>query len=412
MDKQTVDQLFEIQTSKYVPPPIIGPTSTQQDMPPFTTRAIEWMLLDYQVQLGMSLLSAPILKPTIQIKTQRSEVQEFINTTVRNFWRKAMPRICPTGRSYGIFGAEVLYELGNDGNVHFKDIRDIYPLDLGLLHRGSSAYGITVKTGMSGVADDDNDEPETIKLWGMKGFIYVHRKRFSTWIGRSDLRPAYEPWLEKTNEFGAKHAKRLWFSKCAFTGGILLHPSGTFIERQTDGTSRNRAYRDVAREALQKMMNGSSMAFDNISGELAKTQGSWDFINPTINGDGTTMIDNIDRCDLEILRGMGIPDDILSSDSESGSGYAGRRVPVSAFFIAQTEILQAMFNSFQTIVLDPLLALNFGIKPDDYEIIKVETDPKTLLGEDEEDEEADINENDPNTPVTEDNSNGQESILD
>lgn len=387
------EQLFETVTVNYAPPPLATPLAVQQELPPFTTRVIEFMLLDYQVQLGMGLLSAPILKPKIQIEGKTPEITEFIEKTIQDFWRKAMPKLL-LARAYSIAGGEVLYERNeSDGKIYFKDFRDVYPIDMGLIHRDNKVFGITVRmnpdqhTSQRGVETkhaSTNHAQNKIQLWGMKGFIYVHRRRFSSWYGRSDLRPAYEPWLEKTNKYGAKHSKRLWFTKYAFTGGTLLHPQGHYDEiDEVTGQITKKSYRDLARTALNRMMNGAGFTFENVKGNELETKGAWQYIAPSLNGDGKPLLDNLDRVDLEILRGMGIPDDILTHIDGSGFGSAsGKVIPLAAFFVSQTEILQAFFQQFENIVLIPLLKLNFGASVSDYKVVKSETDISALMPED------------------------------
>ena len=137
-------QLTEIVTDNYVPPAFQGPTASQQGLPVFNAHAIEWMLLDYQVQLCGSMLFAPILRPILNVTAKSPEIQTFIDDHIKRFWMKAIPKIL-MARFYTRSGGEQVFEFNDQGQLVFSDFHDIYPLDLSILHNKWKVYGLAYR---------------------------------------------------------------------------------------------------------------------------------------------------------------------------------------------------------------------------------------------------------------------------
>lgn len=330
----------------------------------------------------MSIKLAPFYVVKLTIKGDPG-VSTFMGNMIRRFWMKAIPKIT-RAFWYTRSGGEVVYRL-SEGQQEFWDYKDVYPSDISILCRGRVPVGINVKPQNSsddpsvGVATSMynvggySGEPEAkpISLFFPKGFLYLHNREFNSLQGQSEFESAYEAWTEKSDTQGAKHSRKLWFYKNAFSGGILFHPPGSFRNEQ----NQEIPFQALARQALETSLNGSvwtfEQSFDPVSG-----QPLWSYVEPKMQPGGEKILEYVRHLDNEIMRGLGIPDDVVQQISGTGS-YAGRSIPLMAFFIAQRATLTNLFTICDEQVFRPLCRANFG--HDNYEA-SMEIDIERLMG--------------------------------
>ena len=380
-----VQEMLQIRSAGYRPPMAYRPTFSQSGLPPFTLTTVEWMRRDPQVQLGMAIKAAPFHKVKLTIKGDPS-VTQFMADQIRRFWQRAIPKIL-NGFWYTVSGGEISYKINElNGRYEFWQYTDVYPTDLAIISSGLVPVGITIRPqGTSTVPSNmlfdqafggnaptqtwNNGKP--LQLLFPKGFIYIHRREFNSLIGRSEFESAYETWLEKSDYQGAKHSRKLWFFKNAFGGGFLFHPEGSY---QTE-TGEQIPYRDLARQALETAMNGAVWCFENkrdpVTGEPL-----WNYVEPKINPGGSELLNYVNHLDNEIMRGLGIPDDVVQQVSGTGS-YSGRTIPLTAFLISHESLLDNLFNVCDEQVFRPLCKANFG--HDHYEAT-MDVDIDAIIG--------------------------------
>lgn len=121
----------------------------------------------------------------------------------------------------------------------------------------------------------------------------------------------------------------------------------------------------MAREQGERLKTGGIVVFPNARDADGRYQWEWD--PPAIQGNASEIREYPRDLDVEISRGLGIPDSVLTDPSGTGS-YAGRRVPERAFYISLEQVLSELINALKTQVIDPLLKLNFE-GDHEYEII-------------------------------------------
>lgn len=341
--RDQIEALFSVQTVGYEPPLTLKSIENALGLPPLTLRLVELMKTDYQVKLGMRVKGAAWLKPEFKVTAPRPEVAKFVTEEIESWWTGAMPDVID-GAWNVVSGGEVIYRRDDTGLVRFQRFKPVYPSDVVILDQGGKKAGLRIGS---------------VHLWGPKGFVYVHDRQCGSWEGQSELLGAYKPWNDKVENGGAEDAKKLWFYKCAFFGGGIKCPPGVY--RAQDGTET--AWLDIARAAIEAIRTGGVWAFENAVD--ANGNSLWELMRPEINGSASDLFANIDDCDKKITRGMGVPDDIVSQNSGTGS-YAGRTIPAMAFYTAEELTLRVFLNEFREQILDWLVWMNFGTR--DYSV--------------------------------------------
>lgn len=378
--------MTQIRTAGYRPPLTYRPTFANQGLPAFTLQTVECMRRDPQVQLGMAIKAAPYHRVKLTLKGD-PEVTQFMASQIKRFWQRAIPKII-NAFWYTLSAGEISYKVNEQsGRYEFWQYTEVYPNDVSILSRNLIPVGLRVQQSGgghdrygsmfasmigSGVQAAWNDG-KPIDLLFPKGFIYIHRREFNALTGRSDFEAAYESWLEKTDFQGAKHSRKLWFFKNAFGGGIMLHPEGNYQEPG----GRQIPYRDLARQAMESAANGAVWCFENKRDPITGNP-LWEYIEPKINGGGSELLEYVSHLDNEIMRGLGIPDDVIQQTGGGGlNSGAGRTIPLTAFLISQEAILDNLFNVCDEQVFRPLCKANFG---HDYYEATVDVDIDSIMG--------------------------------
>lgn len=374
--------MMQVRTANYRPPMYYRPSFNMLGLPPFTLMTVEWMKRDPQIKLGMSLKTAPFHKVRMTMKGD-PEVVEFMGTQIKKFWQKAMPKIM-RAFWYTMSAGEIIYKLNEQTHRYdFDNMIEFYPRDVHILHHNGIPKGIKVIPNAAngsvpvGMATDTNNTDafsgmhEPVQLLFPKGFLYVHNAEFNSLIGQSDFEGAYDPWLEKTDYQGAKQSRKLWFFKNAFSGGMMFHPPGSYQLPSGEKIP----YADIARQAMETSLNGAVWCIEQKFDPETK-QPMWQYVSPQFNPGGEHLLEYVQALDTEILRGLGIPDDVISQVSGAGS-FAGRTIPLMAFFISQESVLDNLFTVCDEQVFRPLCRANFG--HDHYEAT-VDVDIESLMG--------------------------------
>lgn len=359
-----VQELFGIRTASYEPPVNARPTFQQTGLPLFSIRAVEMMRRDPQVKLGLSIKAAPYLKVKYKIEGDPKQV-EFIRKTLSRVWNHLVPKAI-LAQMYQLSAGELVWRRNaKTGQIEFRTYQDVYPTDVRILHASGVPVGINVYGRTHGSKDGIKKPVEKISLLGPKHFLYFHRREFNALRGTSELEGAFPPWIEKTDPQGALASRALWFHKYAFTGGHIYHPVGSYQDPD-DPNALPTPYSDIARASLENGKNGMVMTFTN---EPASTEApglrAWEYVPAAVNGDGKPMLEYPRELDTEILRGMEIPDDVVQQVGGTGS-YAGRTIPLVAFFESQSLHVRQLFDTVDQLILPWALAFN-GMQPD-YEI--------------------------------------------
>lgn len=344
-------QLLKTLSKGYHPTTLVVPSWYYSGINMFSLADVEIMRRDYQVSLGLLMLKSPMFTLEWSVKAKNPEVAKYIDQTMRNIWK---PNIMKLLRAceYGYAACEVIYKLKPDGKIWIETLKEFHPRDVRALSIDHELVGFRVKH-VEGVNDVD--------LLSPKGVWFAINREFGGFYGRSLFLNVWDSWFEKRSKDGAIDIRRLWFYKNAFTGGVIRHPIKDYV--MPDGTIY--AAREMAREQGEKMKTGAVIAFPNVKDEQGNYQ--WTYEAPVINGNATEIREYPKDLDNEILRGLGIPDTVVT-DPNGGGSYAGRRVPERAFYVRLEMIISELMHVLVNQAFKPAVGLNFE-GDIDFEII-------------------------------------------
>ncbi|MHA1663260.1 MAG: hypothetical protein ACTSVR_08410, partial [Candidatus Thorarchaeota archaeon] len=320
-----------------------------QNRPVFTYRAIHEILADPRIQFGLGLIKGPLqTHHDWKIESPRSEVEKFIREQLEWFWmfasRKALNSL-----DWGFSGNEVLYK-ENEGKVVFHDLKYLYAMDTrAVVHKGAYA-GLYLREG-----GHYSDLQRFTYIGGPKTLWTVNERDVNHIYGRSRLFAAHPAYWEKWSEGGFRDVRRLWFYKNSFDSGSIYYPDGsTKIEGDTPTPNVR-----IAQQIVEQMRTGGVRAFPSRVNEQGKRE--WEYEAPKSNQTPQGLLEYGDKLDKELLEALGIPPEVVESQSSEGFGSSsGREIPLVAFFASLQEIFNRITFDFNEQILHYLIQINFG----------------------------------------------------
>lgn len=353
------DDLVKEFTSDYMPAGYAGLFYLGRNRPPFTHWTVREMLQDPRVRFGLSLIKGPIASMAkFQIQGENTEANEYVAKQVNRFWKNSLMRAL-RAIEWGYSGSEVVYRFMG-GQLHFDRLKDIDPLDVRPVIKEGELTGINVRN----VHWMKPSARGTIPLYlGIpKAFWHIHNREFHAWFGQSRLYSAHIPWHEIWSDGGYRDVRRLWFYKNSFDGGTLYHPPG--ITRLPNGQAISN--KDLAREIVEKKRTGGVMALPTVA--TGDRNRAWEYEPAKANPAPGDLMEYGHDLRKEILEALGIPPEVIESESSEGFGSSsGRQIPALAFFSTLQELVQWLIYDLDNQVLRFLVGVNFG--PVEYEIL-------------------------------------------
>ena len=333
----------------------------QSRLPRFNQRMIPFMMRTPRINFGMRLIKGPILAASrFYIEDEQSKgdnhspLKTFLINQISRFWRRDATKAL-RAVEWGYSGAEVMYKI-HKNQICFDALRCVQPRDCRILTQHGQ------KVGMSVVRVPKRKS--RVYLGGPKSFWHVHNREDHPWYGRSRLLGAYEPWVEMAMEGGSRDIRRLYYHKYAYSGETIYYPIKQIPTTTTaPGKGEQPSNKNIAQRIAEKRKTGGVTVFPNT---YSDGQRDWEIV-PSSPGPGGVEVGTYhSELKNEMLEGMGIPHEVVEA-AETGSGYAGRRVPQTAFFSILQEIVNWLIFDFDEQILRPLVELNFGKQ--DYEIV-------------------------------------------
>ena len=348
-------------TARYKPSRLVR-WQDYRDLPIFTFRMIQWMLRDSTVRLGLAMRMAPLQQAEFAykqgdtwmpgIQASSPEVADFVLKQVQRFWKHELSKML-TAQIWGWSAAEVLYRLRDD-KVHFDRTLHRHARDVVALERAGK---------LAGVKFERVPPKGEVKLLFPKCYWHSFNSESESPYGWSILFGAYSPWADKQLEGGACSVRRLFMFRDAYGGAQGGYPSGT---TNIDGKGQV-PNRDIMREMVEQYEAGQVVTKPtDIDPNTQKESWTWDHAH--VPNSPTHILQFPKDLDVEILRGMEIPDDVLTS--EATGAWQGKQVPMMAFFANAERWLANVIQVLTQQILEPLVILNFG--PVDF---VVETKP-------------------------------------
>jgi hypothetical protein len=343
-------RLLKNPTAEYTPtgPPVLlqAALAGMDGSPPFTWYDVLRMIRDPQVRFSLKMWRSPFQQVTWKVAASSPAVAKFVDATLRKIWRRWLPKLlarysrygyCPAGAEFGVKrGAIRLLRL------KIVEPRDAQPLvwtdgpDKGRF----AGFTVSAPGGSRWVGPEH-------AIWfagdGEYGEFYDH----------PPIAGAFQPWCEKRTRGGSVAVRQVFYRRNAVAPGVMYYPDGQI--RMSDGTTRYG--QDVARQVGEGVESGGILYFPNTT-TGADNQKQWQYTPGQAQPDIAGIREYTKDLDKEISQGIGVPPEVTEA-SEVGSGYAGRAIPLSAFYGSVDELVGPLIEALDGPVKYAVHA-NFG----------------------------------------------------
>lgn len=345
-----------IETAGYKPPPYHTWGRYPRDLPPFTHFTVQLMQFDPTIKLGLAMRAAPMLglewayqndSGEWQTGVQASDprVAQFVLRQLKRIWQDLGAVI--GAQVWGWSGGEVTFRRTAEGLVEVDRLLPRHSSDIRAMAAESQLCGIRVlrcPESPGGYVD-----LEFPKCWW-----HCYRAENGQFYGMSAMIGAYSPWFDKWMNGGALDVRRLFMHKDAYAGADITYPEGTtYIPGKGEIPNR-----DIAAELVEQIAAGATTArpaaYDAQGHEL------WQLTRASVSSSPDHILRYPRDLDTEILRGMECPDDILTADESSSGAWAGKRVPMAAFFSGLDLWATTLVRDMDDQVIRPTVKINFG----------------------------------------------------
>jgi DNA topoisomerase-1 len=326
-----------------------------REMPPFTFLTVQQMMLDPTVRLGLAMRAAPLfgLEFAYQVEGQwqqgirasSEEIAAFVLRQLQRIWSADLDEVLKS-QTWGWSAGEVTYRLvGNQ--VHVDRLLARHPNDCRARARDSELVGIRVlRCENKGLGYVDLDFP---KCWW-----HVYAPEPGLFYGISACRGCYSPWWDKWMQGGALDVRRLFMHKDAYAGADLTYPEGMmYIPGKGEVPNR-----DIAREIVEQVIAGGVTVRPAERG--ANGEELWALTRAQVASNPGHILQYPKDLDVEILRGLEIADDVIAVDTGGTGSWAGKRVPMAAFYASLDCWATRLILDLDSQVIRPLVKLNFG----------------------------------------------------
>lgn len=356
----------------------------------FSLGIVDEMRHDPQVFLGMEQRQGPMHLAEFEVDAKRPEVKKFVEDTREKIWNKSLGTALECD-PYGYGCSEVIYD-DVRGKVRFEDLRPVHPRDAKpYVYQGQLAYvfvnsmmPISVSGGALEIGTPTlNRESGTtsaggdIRLNGSRPNVpgkclwTVHDQKYNRWYGRSVMLPVFWPWRLKSMPDGALENLAKYAYKHGFSGMVVRAPD----ESYSDSPGQEAIFAaDFMRQLGEQLKTGANIVLSNKMDQSGRNYAyAIERYGGELTGSMSDLLQWPDWLDRMIIRGMGIPDEIITHQGNTG-GYSRSQVAFTAFLISCMERLHRMSEQIDHQIIRPLVHWNFGVKNSEYTL-----KPKSLL---------------------------------
>lgn len=337
----------------------LGSFRQPRDLPVFSFETIRDMLIDPTVRLGLAMRAAPLSQVEFAFKSKgewvpgvqadRPDVAKFVERQLKRIWKHELHKIL-AAQVWGWSAGEVTFRLVNkkvevDGFLH-RFAGDVFALQKDGQTKGVRFDRLGVGT-------------KKVNLRFPKSFWHAFDPESESPYGTSILKGALSPWADKWLNGGALDVRRLFMHKDAYGGMVISYPPGTLGVKSDEVPNR-----DTAREMVEQAKAGEVITMPSVF-DPNSNQPLWKLEWARLPGSPQHILDYPKDLDVEMLRGMEIPDDVLTSE---GSGaWQGKQVPMLAFYVNADRWLAQAIRGVVTQQLEPLVLINWG-RPEEFEV--------------------------------------------
>lgn len=349
--------LAKPKTADYRPFPVHHFTQIRE-LPPFTFETIRWMLMDPTIRLGLAMRMAPLCQAEFAfqrgkewipgVQADREDVAKFVHKQIKRLWKFELHKLL-TSQVWGWAAAEVTYRLVDD-RVEVDGLLHRHAFDVRALRSDGEIKGVRFDRLGGGVG--------SVSLRMPKAIWHAYDPEAESPYGTSALRGAHSPWADKWLDGAALETRRLFAHKDAYGGVDIAYPPG---QMEVDG--QEIPTRDIAREMGEQLKAGG--VTNRPSKRDADGNPQWEITRATIPSNPSHIFDYPGQLDDEMLRGMEIPDDVVTSQ---GTGaWQGKQVPMLAFYCNSDRWLALVIRDIVRHTLEDLVLLNWG-RAEDFEV--------------------------------------------
>jgi hypothetical protein len=330
-----------------------------RDLPPFNFDVIRAMLLDPTIRLGLAMRMAPLCQAEFAFKegdewvegvrADNPEVGQFVHRQMKRIWRFDLHHLLKA-QIWGWSAGEVMFRRVDDRIEYDK-----------FLHRAShDVFAITENGDLRGTLFKRVAPHGQISLLFPKTIWHRFDNESESAYGVSVLKGAFSSWADKWLNGGALDVRRLFMHKDAYGGDTIGYPPG-----QTDIDGKGMVpNRDIARQMVEQSKAGSVITKPNAI-DPATQKEMWTVERATVPANPVHILQFPKDLDVEMLRGIEIPDDVVTS--EASGAWQGKQVPMQAFFCNSERWLSQVIRDVVQQNIEHLVMLNFG-RAEEFEV--------------------------------------------
>lgn len=344
-----------------------------RDLPILDWRVAQFMMADPTIILGLKTREAQVAsaqfaydepdgesrKWVTGVKADDPAVADFVYDQMQRIWRNEIGKLTRSQEA-GWAAGEVMYRITTGRGremVEVDELLDRQPRHCYALTKNSRRYGVQIrnlKGGDSGYAD----------IPFPKSYFVSYNARDGNNYGDSALRGALSPWADDFMSGGAKDVRRLFMTKDAYGSADLTYPDETYEIELSDGSTKTVHAREIADDIVARIQSGGTTSRPYSPDQSGKNQ--WELTRATIPSNPQHILQYPKDLDVEKLRGLHIPDEVIISLVGSGS-WAGKQVPMETFLYCVDMWIVELIKQIEYQIIEPLVLLNWG-RPVDFKV--------------------------------------------
>jgi 2'-5' RNA ligase len=325
-----------------------------RDLPIFTYQTIRYMMMDDTIRLGLSMRIAPLLSAEFAykegnqwiegIEADKPEVKEYVETQLDNIWNNGIDKIL-TSQIWGWSCGEIKYKVNTGkSRVEFDALLDRRPEHCSPLLRDGELAAVRVR-GVGGHGKSDLACPG-------KGYWSSFNAESGSLYGTPILYGAYSAFADKWFNGGALDVRRLFMHADAYGGTKIGYPQGS-----TNINGQSIPNRDIAQQVAEQKKSGEVITYPLIYDKDGREL--WRIDDPHVTPNPSHILEYPDKLDISMLRGMEIPDDVVTS-AGGGGAWQGKQVPMQAFYTGLNRWGVEVVSMIVRQILEPLVMWQFG----------------------------------------------------
>jgi len=319
------------------------------------------MKQDPQVSLGLAIIKMPLMSLKWVIECEDKDIAAFVTEAISMIWRKLLKSML-TAIEFGFASHEKVWWMfpmdvhsttaAGRKKTHFKGKAEVYK-------KVKAHYPSTIRIRTDGNTGDflgivqDIGGGSVVSLDRDKCFLFSLEDDFGNYFGGSRLKQAYKPWYwkEVLYQFMLRYYERRGSPPTIVTYpmGVNIDPSGNEVDNCT-----------IALRVGQSLIENSVVTLPYEETKDGRSnQWQVDYLKDEKRGE--MFIDCITHLETQILRGLLVPERVVTQDISTGS-YSMAATHAEAFLLAQEGLTSTIEDAVNDQLIPPLVEFNFKPK--------------------------------------------------